>query len=55
MPSREREFLPPYGNGVLTEPALQVTHVDGNTSTELHYIGHRTENLMVVFLKRLFL
>ena len=45
MPSREREFLPPYGNGVLTEPALQVTHVDGNTSTELHYIGHRTENL----------
>lgn len=45
MPSREREFLPPYGNGVLTEPALQVTHVDGNTSTELHYIEHRTENL----------
>ena len=45
MPSREREFLPPYGNGVLTEPALQLTHVDGNTSTELHYIGHRTENL----------
>lgn len=45
MPSREREFLPPYGNGVLTEPALQVTHVDGNTSTELHYIEHCTENL----------
>lgn len=45
MPSREREFFPPYGNGVLTEPALQATHADGNTSTELHYTGHRTEDL----------
>lgn len=45
MPSREREFLPPYGNGVITEPALQATHADGNTSTELHYTGHRTEQL----------
>lgn len=45
MPSRESEFFPPYGNGVLTEPALQATHVDGNTSTELHYTGHRTEDL----------
>ena len=45
MPSREWEFLPPYGNGVLTEPAIQATHVDGNTSTELHYAGHRTEAL----------
>ena len=45
MPSREREFYPPYGNGVLTEPALQATHADGNTSTELHYTGHRTEDL----------
>lgn len=45
MPSREWEFLPPYGNGVLTEPALQATHADGNTSTELHYAGHRTDTL----------
>lgn len=45
MPSREHEFLPPYGNGVLTEPALQATHADGNTSTELHYNGYLTENL----------
>lgn len=45
MPSREWEFFPPYGNGVLTEPALQATHTDGNTSTELHYTGHRTEKL----------
>lgn len=45
MPSREREFLPPYGNGVIAEPALQATHADGNTSTELHYTGHRAEDL----------
>lgn len=43
--SREHEFLPPYGNGVITEPAIQVTHVDGNTSTELHYVSHRKEQL----------
>ena len=42
MPSREREFFPSYGNGVLTEPALQATHADGNTSTELCYTGHQT-------------
>jgi alpha-galactosidase len=45
MPSREWEFLPPYGNGVLTEPALQATHADGNTSTELLYTNHKTERL----------
>ena len=45
MPSREWECLPPYGNGVLTEPALQATHADGNTSTELYYVSHRTEEL----------
>lgn len=43
--SREYEFLPPYGNGVITEPAIQVTHADGNTSTELHYVSHRVEQL----------
>ena len=45
QPSRESEFLPPYGNGVLTEPAIQVTHTDGNTSTELHYVSHGTEQI----------
>ena len=45
MPSREQEFLPPYGNGVITEPAIQATHTDGNTSTELHYEKHTTEKL----------
>ncbi len=43
LPTREWEFLPPYGNGVLTEPAIQATHSDGNTSTELHYVNHNTE------------
>lgn len=45
MPSREWEFFPAYGNGVLTEPALQATHVDGNTSTELCYKGRCVEKL----------
>lgn len=45
MPSREQEFLPPYGNGVITEPAIQATHTDGNTSTDLHYVKHTTEKL----------
>lgn len=45
MPSRESEFLPPYGNGVITEPAIQATHTDGNTSTELHYVSHKQENI----------
>ncbi len=43
LPSREWEFLPPYGNGVITEPAIQATHTDGNTSTELHYVSHKQE------------
>lgn len=43
MPSRESEFLPPYGNGVITEPAVQATHTDGNTSTELRYVSHKQE------------
>lgn len=43
LPAREWEFLPPYGNGLITEPAIQATHSDGNTSTELHYVNHNTE------------
>lgn len=45
LPSREQEFLPPYGNGVITEPAIQATHTDGNTSTELHYVSHEQKSL----------
>lgn len=45
MPAREREFLPCYGNGVITEAAIQATHTDGNTSTDLHYISHKTESV----------
>lgn len=44
-PTREMEFYPPYGNGVITEPALQATHADGNTSTDLRYVSHVTDSL----------
>jgi alpha-galactosidase len=39
-PAREDELHPPAGNGYLLEPALQVVHADGNTSTELAYVSH---------------
>ena len=57
LPSREREFYPASGNGLITEPALQVTHADGNTSTDLFYMGHETNavdsntELTVIHLK----
>ncbi len=44
-PAREMEFYPPYGNGVITEPALQATHTDGNTSTDLQYVKHKTDTI----------
>jgi len=31
---------PAFGNGYLCEPALRVTHADGNTSTDLVYVSH---------------
>ncbi|MBN1846018.1 MAG: alpha-galactosidase [Sedimentisphaerales bacterium] len=40
--SREDEFHPPYGNGFILEPAVQVQHADGNTSTDLIVAGHQT-------------
>ena len=43
--TREMEFLPAYGNGVITEPAIQATHTDGNTSTDLHYVGHTCDTI----------
>jgi alpha-galactosidase len=39
-PAREAEFLPAYGNGFVLEPAIQATHADGNTSTDLIYVQH---------------
>ncbi len=41
-PSRETEFHPQYGDGFVNEPALQVTHADGNTSTSLAYVRDQT-------------
>ncbi|HEX4262894.1 MAG TPA: alpha-galactosidase [Verrucomicrobiae bacterium] len=34
---RDDEFYPQAGDGYVWEPALQLTHADGNTSTVLHY------------------
>lgn len=45
LPSREREFYPASGNGFITEPALEVAHADGNTSTDLFYTGHGTKKI----------
>ena len=46
-PGREVEFYPQYGDGFgetfIPRPALQVTHADGNLSTDLIYVKHSTE------------
>jgi len=36
---RNDEAFPQWGDGYIWEPALQVVHADGNTSTALHYEG----------------
>src|SRR5215207_3419482 len=41
-PAREDEFYPQAGNGFILEPAVQAVHADGNTSTDLVYVGHET-------------
>src|SRR4051812_19053793 len=41
-PAREDEAHPPAGNGYILEPALQATHADGNTSTELAFVSSET-------------
>jgi len=46
LPSREKEFLPAYGNGYIAEPAVQVVHTDGNTSLDLVYENHSVEQLV---------
>ncbi len=38
-------FHPAAGNGFVAEPALQVVHADGNTSTDLSYLRHETAAL----------
>lgn len=40
---REKEFYPAAGNGFIAEPALSVTHADGNTSTDLYYVDHEVK------------
>jgi len=41
---RDDEFYPPAGDGYVWEPALQVVHADGNTSTALLYDGMTRTN-----------
>ena len=42
QPPREMEFYPPSGNGFILEPAVQATHSDGNTSTDLIFVTNTT-------------
>lgn len=44
-PPRDQELHPAWGNGFFGEPALQIVHADGNTSTDLMYVRHATEAL----------
>ncbi len=41
---RDQEFYPQAGDGYVWEPALEVVHADGNTSTALRYDGLETTN-----------
>jgi alpha-galactosidase len=41
----EDEAYPASGSGWISEPALQVVHADGNTSTELAYVDHETRKV----------
>lgn len=40
--ARETELYPAFGDGFILEPALEATHADGNTSTDLIYARHST-------------
>jgi alpha-galactosidase len=44
-PARETEFYPASGDGFILEPALQATHADGNTSTDLRFVKDATTPL----------
>lgn len=37
-PGRDDDFYPSAGDGYVFEPALKVTHADGNTSTDLEFV-----------------
>ena len=41
---RDDEFYPQAGDGYVWEPALQVVHADGNTSTDLHFVSETQTN-----------
>jgi len=43
--SRDHEFYPPAGDGYLFEPALAVTHADGNTSTDLQFVKQESSTI----------
>lgn len=43
--AREKEFYPPSGNGFIAEPAIEVNHADGNTSTDLYYQNHEVKQI----------
>jgi alpha-galactosidase len=45
LPPRESEFYPQSGDGFILEPALQVTHSDGNTSTDLRFVQQSVTSL----------
>lgn len=57
LPKKPVEFHPGAGDGFLLEPALRLTHADGNTSTDLRFEGktitHVDDNVTEtrVFLK----
>ena len=42
---RDHEFYPPAGDGYLFEPALEVTHADGNTSTDLQFVKQESSEI----------
>ncbi|QDV75587.1 alpha-galactosidase [Botrimarina mediterranea] len=44
-PPRTAEAYPQGGYGYVFEPALQVVHADGDRSTSLAYVAHRTESI----------
>jgi alpha-galactosidase len=39
---RETEFHPPFGDGFISEPAVQATHADGNNSTDLIFVTNQS-------------
>ena len=42
---RETEYHPAFGDGFISEPAVQATHADGNNSTDLVYVTNQSTSL----------